>query len=255
MSQERTRRVLVEFVGLPGVGKTTLAAHAARELTARGLPVTVVCDPCAALDVPPITRGNKVGRSLRTIATRPGATLGWLRVVLRSRQRTALDLARVLHRWLFLTDLSARDWSGIRVLDQGVLQALWSMLYRSCTGEDLGPSTCERLARLLAERAVIVRVHADSTAWRERLVQRTPHSRLEQIRPEGGWAAEVARAEACMERVMACVERLRAEDGRAVELVEVDNSDPDGWEARVGPIVEAAARAWSRPGPECSGGR
>jgi hypothetical protein len=247
VSQERTRRVLVEFCGLPGVGKTTLAAHAARELAARGLPVSVISDPCEALDCPPITRTRKVGHSLRTVLLHPGAALGWLGVVLRSRQRTTLDLARVLHRWLFLTDLAARRWSGIRVHDQGVLQALWSMLYRSGVGDGPDPAVCERLSRLVPECVVVARVHTDATAWRERLAGRAPHSRLERTRSEGDGEAELAHVEECMDRAVACIRVLAAEHGRAIELVEVDNSDPDGWRACVGPIVEAAARAYGQP--------
>ena len=124
--------IIVEFIGLPGVGKSTLSRAVAAELTSRG---TTVDEPIHKRDSYSTPRriaskARFAGRNLRT-APKTAHTL--TRNVLHTNQQSLTDLVRVLFNLHYVAGVTTafRPQAGVTLLDQGVFQARWSVGLRS----------------------------------------------------------------------------------------------------------------------------
>jgi hypothetical protein len=146
---------IVEFFGLPGSGKTTIA----RELHDRMRAV----DPGVVYG-PRVTSDHKSGlpravaRVLLIVGGFPWRRADWpaLRAMATTRQRTRRDQAKVLFNYLTVASLFrrlARTGRGA-VVDQGVLQAIWSANLRG-----VEPFSPERWCPLLLSESRSDKVH------------------------------------------------------------------------------------------------
>lgn len=139
--------LVVEFVGLPGVGKS----HATRLVATR----------LAAVDTPARSSGLRVNHELGTCRrvlyksavaaaealSRPGRASRVGRALVRSGQQSRVDVVRLSYNWLFLVGLlrRARTRPVIELLDEGIFQLLWSIgfagderVIRECSSTLLG---------------------------------------------------------------------------------------------------------------------
>lgn len=123
------RPLVVEFLGLPGVGKSHATRLVAARLGALATPVQ-----SAALrvnhELAPWRRVlSKFGIGAAEALGRPRRALRVGRTLARSGQRRRLDVARLLYNWLFLAGLlrRARSRQVVELLDEGIFQLLWSV--------------------------------------------------------------------------------------------------------------------------------
>jgi hypothetical protein len=137
----RGRGFIVEFVGLPGAGKSTVSHAAATALRDDGRPVTERSFEIAHRIGGVARRLTKLLLVARLLLRRPGPALALLAGVARIRQRDrfqglvkTLDLIAVCG---LIADLSRRP--GIHLLDQGFFGGLWSIGFGAVAGAPLGP--------------------------------------------------------------------------------------------------------------------
>jgi hypothetical protein len=121
--------LVVEFVGLPGVGKSHATRLVAADLTAAGTPAR-----SSALRI-----NHELGRSRRVLQKsgicaaealgRPRRAASVGRALIGSGQQSRLDVVRLLYNWLFLVGLlrRARTRPVVELLDEGIYQLLWSI--------------------------------------------------------------------------------------------------------------------------------
>jgi hypothetical protein len=121
--------LVVEFVGLPGVGKS----HATR-LVAAGLAAVGTPARSSALRI-----NHELGRSRRVLQKssicaaealgRPRRAASVGRALIGSGQQRRVDVLRLLYNWLFVVGLlrRARTRPGVELLDEGIYQLLWSI--------------------------------------------------------------------------------------------------------------------------------
>ena len=121
--------LVVEFVGLPGVGKSHATRLVAARLAAVGTPAQ-----SSALRI-----NHELGRSRRVLyksgicaveALRcPGRAARVGRALIGSGQQSRVDVLRLLYNWLFLAGLLRRARAGpvVELLDEGIYQLLWSI--------------------------------------------------------------------------------------------------------------------------------
>lgn len=190
----------IEFFGLPGVGKTTLASalvDAIGVAGGRASLATARVGPEETAVLRYLTKAGKVG-----VATmrHPLASLHLLRATAGSAQES---LGQVLKRWAdFMVAqaiLSSSRRSQSAVLDQGVFQAVWSMGLR---GDISGP-----LERLTESQGVwilpdlLIVVDAPVTEVIDRLRARpSRHSRVQD--GDAGMALELERGRRLMETLL-----------------------------------------------------
>ena len=173
------RAMLVEFAGLPGAGKSTLARGVTRILRQAGIPVEEALGGFAAKSrgVALLRKAAYVGREgLR----RPRHAYRSALAICATEQRSVADAVRVFHNWLLVSSLMEEraNAAGIRLFDQGVFQAVWSIGYSARAGALA--QVVERLRPLLPRPDLVVLVEASTLTVKRRLTARPyGRSRLE----------------------------------------------------------------------------
>jgi hypothetical protein len=173
--------VSIELAGIPGSGKSRRVRALAAGLTARGV---AVHQP-QALVAPSIPSGVRSARKAVACGAAalgdPATTARIIRAVVRSGQPEPADVAGRTVQWLVAqrTVVAARRREGVSILDEGLVQALWSIGLRG----DVEP-----VLRALASRhrvptsdlVVVVRVPPELAL--ARLTARTSrHSRTQHL--------------------------------------------------------------------------
>jgi broad-specificity NMP kinase len=123
------RTLVVEFVGLPGVGKSTATQLVANGLAAAGTPVRSA-SLRVNLELPGWRRVvSKSSIGAAEALGRPRHALRVGRMLVGSGQRRRRDVARLWYNWLFLAGLlrRARTRPVVELLDEGIFQLLWSI--------------------------------------------------------------------------------------------------------------------------------
>src|SRR5262245_43435999 len=175
--------LVVEFVGMPGSGKSTLSRRAAEVLTARGLLVTQPSYPLAH-DIP---RAARMALKSRLVAmemlAHPARSARVWSSVRSSGQASARDTCRMTFNWLLVTRLMSHPPAGdLHLYDQGVLQAIWSIAYGGAPG-----AASRAASRLDADTPLpdaVVVVQASGETVRRRLASRVDRdSRLDEAGP------------------------------------------------------------------------
>lgn len=229
------RALLVEFAGLPGAGKTALSHAVAGRLRERGIPVTEL----RALypDTSSGARIRKMAWALRGILRRPGDAYRGARAVWASGQRSLVDALKVLHNLLFVSALMWGSGSRERVLllDQGIVQALWSIGYSARDGAFAG--IVEGLRARLPRPDLVVIVEASPHTAAHRLATRpSGGSRLE--RQAAGDPRPFARAVSRWEELKGIFPQIFGPVVPSISLV--DNGD-DGVDANAAWLSETIA--------------
>ncbi len=216
-------RLLVEFAGLPGAGKSTLASAVAEILEDLGF--SLATDPRSpAVSLP--TRLTYV----RLLASRPAFVLGSVATIARTRPLTARDLRWATGTWLKRVArlVQASRKPGIHLFDPGVAQALWSIGARSRM------AAFSQSAHVLLRRAPRPDLLAVIDAPNETLVSRlrrrpgsTSVLERDTLSPEA-----IARGRQRMDEVLGALGRLEA--GPGVErFVNPDAAQPSATARRI----------------------
>lgn len=225
------RSLVVEFLGLPGVGKTTVSKRTAEYLAQWGL---TVIEPVRALSdrsgVGSSLRGYR-GKSLlvlRELLAHPVHSLRSIRAIGATGQPSLSVLLKIIVNWLMQCSLlrSCRTTRAVHLFDEGIFQALWSI------GLEGRPGAVRRvgstLHAALSMPDVVAVVEADLNAVAQRLQKRKGHeSRADRHWREDGRA--VTHASALMDEVVETLIRVSGSGAmRGVIHVEnVSHDDPD----------------------------
>ena len=223
---------VVEFCGLPGAGKSTLARAVVAQLRLRSVPTTEVM---ATLG-PDAARSARVARKLSSVLSgirEPGSARVVADVALRSAQRDRRDrLARPANLLVVRHAVTkARRRPGVHVLDQGPLQEWWSAALRADDTQVL-----EMAARDRAPRAdLVVQVQTPIEVLVDRLEARgARQSRLEALDAEAR-VGELQRGESLL---AALIDQLvHSPDPESPTVLTVDGLDPTACETVVDAVV------------------
>jgi PST family polysaccharide transporter len=253
---QMTRRrpgVYVEFVGLPGAGKSVASRLVADVLRRKGIEVS---EPTYHLDhiVGPIARRlKKISYALRGALERPVEGHFWSQLLLESGQPSVARFLAEAMNWFYLMATIRRETArtGVHLFDQGLCQAIWSVAYEATRVDLISQEPLTRLAQSLPRRSVIVLVEASLPTIGARLSARPGlASRVERDMANGLSAMVFGRAMAALARTEAAVSGL-ARTGR-ITLVRLNN-DHDARltvEAeRVAAVLEQVSLLRDAPGP------
>ena len=237
----RQEGCIVEFIGLPGVGKSTVAAGVVDGLSRKGIPV---CQPNKNAGLPPqggtgVTL-NKVGSlalSARAALVRPLYTLRSMRAILATGQRSRNDLRTLLQYWLNISQRmrQSRGVGGVHLFDQGIVQALWSIGFSSAEMDVNGLTRA--LKRSMPVPDLLVIVKASLPTVERRLLSRPQlSSRLAARLTDEPLLME--RAATLMQAVEATVHEL-ARQGSGMRVLVLDNELDDACEENTMRVVRA----------------
>jgi len=236
--------LVVEFVGLPGVGKSQATRLVAARLAALGTPTR-----SSALRV-----NHEFGTWRRVLyksavcaaetLRRPGYASSVARDLMRTGQRSRVDVVRLSYNWLFLVGLlrRARTRPVVELLDEGIFQLLWSIGFAG--GErvirDCSSTLLEGRASAVAMPDVLVVVEAPLELIEERLASRgSRDGRLDRT--------EAPRRHAALVRGADLLDEVLSEDVGLVGgvsgpfLRRVRNGDPGELDADVDALVDELA--------------
>jgi hypothetical protein len=221
------RPIAVEFVGLPGVGKSTISGNTARSLAERGItvrePVRWLSDRSG---LRPTLRGI-LGKSLlvaRELLAHPADSVRAIRVIRATGQPSFSVLLRVTANWLMQCSLLRRSSAqpGVHLFDEGLFQALWSI------GLEGRPGAVRQIARALGAASPlpdgVAIVEADVQAVARRLQERKGHeSRADRWQRDD--AGTLDRASALLREVLDVLAGL--DEARRPWIVRVGNRSPE----------------------------
>jgi hypothetical protein len=236
--------LVVEFVGLPGVGKSHATRLAAARLAALGIPAR-----SAALRV-----NHELGSCRRVLyksgvcATealgRPGCASRVWRILIRSGQQRRVDVVRLSYNWLFVLGLlrRARSRTVVELLDEGIFQLLWSIGFsgRDRVIRDCSSTFVEGRAHALPMPDVVVLVEAPLGLIQARMASRASRAgRLDRINATERHAALVRGADLLAEVLSKDVGLVGGVSGPLLRRVR--NGDPGDLDADVDALVDELA--------------
>ena len=215
MSMGSAAGLVVEFVGLPGAGKSALSHQVAVLLRAEGL---IVSEPTYRLDrVGTASRiFAKVGYGIGGAIAAPLTAARWMRTFLAMRQRSLTDTCRVALNWFFLSGLTRRlaRCPGVHLMDQGIFQGLWSAGYAARDGVPRGDEIVTAVLKVLPPRVLVIVVETSPATLQLRLqARRDGNSRLERdltTATSAGWLAGALAAFSSLQGVLELLERQEA---------------------------------------------
>lgn len=218
-------RIRVEFLGLPGSGKSTLSHAVAGRLRRHGVRVA---EPTWEIDHL-LSARRRYASKARGVAMEvlrgpkaAGRTLG---AAVRSRQHRPSDTLRVTWNWLFIRSLAHRAPTGaaVELFDEGLFQALWTVCFAAEASDVSG--VLDALVGAAAPPDLVVLLEVGSAEVRRRLASRSDGmSRMDGTAPDdpdAWWRACRALTES--RRVL---DALAAASGRPM-LLRVSNEHPD----------------------------
>ncbi len=236
MNNERTiprirQSITVEFLSIPGAGKSTLSHRVAELWRAED---GEVAEPTYTLDHRRRPLMRKITKGLLAagmLLRHPGQALDWISRIARTRQRSWHELCHVSFNWLYISGLQGarRSDRELRLLDEGIFQALWSIAYRAETWESFSTECPQWLSTVLPLPMVLVVVNAGTETVAQRLRGRSERSSLLEQDEERDGEYSLEHAQACL----SCIEDLawqyacRGGMESRMLILSVDNSSVD----------------------------
>jgi predicted kinase len=235
---DRSPAFVAELCGLPGVGKTYLASHVRDRCRALGVRLSIADAMVGAAR--PMTR--RVPRKALLVATEmlshPVTSARAVGSIQRSRQRRQRDVVSWCVQWLVAQRLlaGARRTGGAHLLDEGPLQALWSIGLRGDVTGLLRAENDRPFARDVPDLLVVVDAPLETIA--RRLAARgSRHSRIQQL-ARSQLCAELATGKELLESLVAW---RQSSGGDRVQVAYIRNLDHDSTDQEIQRIAEVVA--------------
>jgi hypothetical protein len=224
----KRRSAVIEFIGLPGVGKSTLSHRVAEMLQQRGWRVE---QPTYSVDHEMHTWERLLLKLQRVSAEaifHPASAVRSVRAILATGQVSAADFISVTVNWLFMSSLlrTADRRTGVHIFDEGPLNALWSIAFSAGSAGTAG--ILGELARQRSTPVLVALIEADIAAVRERHdLRKNGQSRLERIGPaDNAWE----RARRALQQIKATLQML-TDEGAEMHVVAVRNRGSEDLDA------------------------
>ncbi|MDX8361119.1 AAA family ATPase [Cytobacillus sp. IB215316] len=172
--------MMIEFIGIPGVGKTTLSHMLAKSLSVKGFHVN---EPTYKINSKKklFKKITKLLYIMKILLTAPKICIYAIHIILKTHQRSYNDFIKTVSNLLYVIAIIKANSTkkGIHILDQGFVQALWSIEYSA--HQLIKPLDLKQLIEMVHSKPLlIIDLHVKHTEVLKRLHQRkTNYSRLE----------------------------------------------------------------------------
>jgi adenylate kinase family enzyme len=169
--------VIVEFYGLPGVGKSTISHEVVSILSRNNV---VVVEETRNVDTVTGVLSRQIIKlllAIKNIALKPIAKFRLIIQLLGIKQSSVLSTIKLLINYLYICQIykNCENKSSIKIIDQGLLQAAWSLLL-----ENSSDANIDSVNRLLKDEIneikkntyIVVILEADVNILVERILKR-----------------------------------------------------------------------------------
>lgn len=176
--------VVVEFCGLPGSGKTTVAKHAQEAIRARGARCDIADLGISARSSLPARVARRTAAAMRVSVRHPIETVESVRVLAATGQPRRRDTVAGAAQWLAVRALISHShtFPGIHLLEEGIVQTMWTLALRAA--QDPSPRLWQTLSPT-SRADLVLMVDAPVELTLSRLNGRTSeHSRTQQLPAE-----------------------------------------------------------------------
>lgn len=207
--------MMVEFLGAPGSGKSTIARELARLLRGQGCRASLEDSSAPTLLMLLRGRARRLVNAQRGLLLAPSTlrrASELSRLLLQPNLTTRLRLSHYMLQLQGLC-LTRRAGADLLILDQGFAQALYSFALASAAGAD--DTVLRSASRCLTRPALVIKLDLDETSLRHRLAcrGRRRQSRVETMLEHD--AGALHRTAALIDRIGAS---LRAEGWNLLEI-------------------------------------
>jgi broad-specificity NMP kinase len=228
------RSISVEFFGMPGVGKSMLSNRVAEIIRQREILVEQRMYALAHQ----ISRARRVViksiHVMKDVLLNTRYTILSTKAIIATKQRSMTDLIGVLFNWLFVSSFVRRDrhFHGIRLLEEGIFQALWSIGFSSKRGV---LAIMKTLSTWIPTPTIVIIVEASHATIEHRLHARPGQdSRLE--RQLAGDPAPLRLSNILVEEIKTILRT--SEWHKQVHVLMVNNDQADDFEVNANRIVD-----------------
>lgn len=233
----KQKNIVAEFLGLPGVGKTTLSNRVSEIIFQRGMSVN------------PTGYSTSKGfrsciRMLQVLLFIIGFAISSPRysflsfsAIIKSKQKSKGDLSTALLNWFVMSSriYQYRNANGIRLLDQGIFQALWTIGFGSKKPDPV--FIMGRLHKLIPTPHMVVVVEANLSTIERRMSNRLIHiSRIEERLPDD--PNLLVKALALLQEIKETVNRI-SEKRKDMRVLIIDNDRDEALETNARKIADA----------------
>lgn len=247
--------LIVECIGVPGVGKSTLSHRVAAILRHAGIPCA---EPTYEIDHAMTPRRRialKIQFAVIGALRRPSQVAAWVSAILASGQRSVREAGAVTLNWCYLVEVvhRAARAPGVHILDQGLFQAWWSLQYGAQSGRPLSSDLAGRLFPPSADSTLVVALDASVATALARLRGRGGQGSRVDRDMAGGRSAEPAmRASEIFDQLVECVRGLETEP--ALRVLRVTNDGEGGVDEIAQFVARDIAERYIRGGGDCPAG-
>jgi hypothetical protein len=209
--------LIVEFAGLPGAGKTTVASSTNRALLDAGVP-SRVSDAGISASVPVPTRAcRRLALAGVELSRHPVQGAGALQAIRRLASLSSRDALAGSVQWFAVQRLEARAsrTPGVHLLQEGAVQTLWTLALRAHGPHD--ELVRLRGRRALAPERLLVVIDAPLDLVITRLAARASEHSRTQLLAERERPAELVAGQELLREILAAADQdhlLIVNDGR-----------------------------------------
>ena len=221
---------IVEFIGLPGVGKSTISHRVAAFLSQRGISVN---EP-SNIELFKYGKYKRIIRKgifiAREVIFHPKGVWLSAKIIISTKQRFIKDLIKVFLNWVYVSSMrkSCSEVYGVHLFDQGIFQALWSIGFGAMAVDFL--NLAKILFNSLEVPHVVVVLNASQDTIKKRLTKRTIcHSRLEKWYLDDGQI--IIKASALLNNIKKAIDSLSIQNEN-ISIIVIDNDRDDYIERR-----------------------
>ncbi len=229
----------VEFLAIPGAGKSAVSSRVVLILGERGFAVDDLSYRLAAEHRRWIRFLRKSVHLVKEVALHPSATIRAIRAIAAIRHPSLRVLGKMIFNWLLVSALARRGQSpGIHLYDQGIFQSFWSIGLEG--GPDAVGEAAARLWGSVPSPDLVVVIEADLPAIFHRLNLRNERKsrvdRVYELQPQ-----VLERCARILESTTKTLEAIRARDtsiGTVVLRCE-DGDSLDRESRRLASLIES----------------
>ncbi|RPJ09220.1 MAG: hypothetical protein EHM28_02155 [Spirochaetaceae bacterium] len=228
MKEMLKKPVFVEFIGMPGSGKTTLSHCAAGILREKGMKIEEstyhINDEMKSIQRYMI----KTWYTIKLVILKPSWAITWISLIIKSRQNTLKDLILMIINCFYILEIYRNGMLkyDIYFLDQGILQALVSLNYEA-NGNIFNEKNLAHVLQFISNLTLrIVFVEIDDNSIAQRLKRRDKkQSRMESGKNSNDFMNIIHEAKIKMDKICTIIFK----ELKQTEVLTVNNPDSNSY--------------------------